>query len=73
MAYGGPRFSELGKVLTKVALQRSRMVVCPPDWGAHRGNEYYRSLLEKLMLTSSQLPEDAIYVPLGRTTPIGNP
>ena len=35
MAYGNPRFSELGKVLTKVALEHSRMVLCSPDWGAH--------------------------------------
>ena len=31
MAYGNPRISELGKVLTKVALERSRMVLCSPD------------------------------------------
>ena len=41
MAYGNPRFSELGKVLTKVPLERSRMVLCSPDWGAHGGNEYW--------------------------------
>ena len=29
MAYGNPRFSELGEVLTKVALECSRMVLCP--------------------------------------------
>ena len=40
MAYGNQRFSQLGKVLTKVALERSRMVLCSPDWGAHGGNEY---------------------------------
>ena len=40
MAYGNPGFSELGKVLTKVALERSRMVLCSPNWGAHGGNEY---------------------------------
>ena len=73
MAYGNPRFSELGKVLTKVALERSRMVLCSPDWGAHGGNEYWRTLLDKLTLTSIQLPDDAIYVPLGRKTPIGKP
>ena len=56
MAYGNPRFSELGKVLTKVALERSRMVLCFPDWGAHVGNEYWRTLLDKLTLTSIQLP-----------------
>ena len=73
MAYGNPRFSELGKVLTKVALERSRMVLCSPDWGAHGGNEYWRTLLDKLTLTSIQLPDDAIYVPLGRKMPIRKP
>ena len=73
MAHGNPRFSELGNVLTKVALERSRMVLCSPDWGAHGGNEYWRTLLNKLTLTSIQLPDDTIYVPLGRKTPIGKP
>ena len=73
MAYGNPRISELGKVLTKVALERSRMVLCSPDWGAHGGNEYWRTLLDKLTLTSIRLPDDAIYVPLGHKTPIGKP
>ena len=70
MAYRNPRFSEPGRVLTKVALERSLMVLCSPDWGAHGGNEYWRTLLDKLTLTSIQLPDDAIYVPLGRMTPI---
>ena len=73
MAYGNPRFSELGKVLTKVALEPSRMVLCSPDRGAHGGNEYWRTLLDKLTPTSIQLPDDAIYVPVGRKTPIGKP
>ena len=73
MAYGNPRFSELGKVLTKVALERSRMVLCSPDWGAHGGNEYWRTLLDRLTITSVPLPDEAIYVPLGRKTPIGKP
>ena len=71
MAYGNQGFSELGTVLTKVALERSRMVLCSQDWAAHWGNEYWRTLLDKLTLTSIQLPDDAIYVPLGRKTPIG--
>ena len=73
MAYGNPRFSELGKVLTKVALERSRMVLCSPDWGAHGGNEYWRNLLDRLTISSVRLPDEAIYVPLGRKTPIGKP
>ena len=73
MVYRNPGFSELEKVLTKVALERSRMVRCSPDWGAHGGNEYWRTLLNKLTLTSIHLPDEAIYVPLGRRTPIGKP
>ena len=51
MAYGNPRFSALGKVLSKVPLERSDMLLCSPDWGPHEGNEYWRTLLEKLTLT----------------------
>ena len=73
MAYGNPRFSELGKLLTKFALERSRMVLCSPEWGAHGGNEYWRTLLEKVTLTSIQPPDDAIYMPLGCKALIGKP
>ena len=73
MAYGNPRFSELVKVLTKVALERSRMVLCSPDWGAHGGNEYWRTLLDRLTISSVRLPDEAIYVPLWLKTPIGKP
>ena len=74
MAYGNPRFSELGKVLTKVALERPRMVLCSPDLGAHGGNcKYWRNLLDRLTISSVRIPDEAIYVPLGRKTPIGKP
>ena len=73
MAYGNRRFSELGKVLTKVALERSRMVLCSPDWGARGGNEYWRTLLDRLTISSFRLPNEAIYLPLGRKTPIRKP
>ena len=53
VACGNPRFSELGKVLTKVALEHSRMVLCSPDSGAHGENDYWRTLLQKLTLTST--------------------
>ena len=70
MGYPNPRFSELGNVLTKVALERSRIVLCSPDWGAHGRNKYWHTVLDKLTLTSIQLPDDAIYVTLGRKTPM---
>ena len=52
MANGNPMLSELGKVLTKVALERFRMVLCSRNWGAHRGNEYRQTLLDRLTMTS---------------------
>ena len=73
MACGNTRFSELGKVLTKVALERSRMVLCSPDRGPHGGNECLRTLLDRLTISSVRLPDEAIYVPLGRKTPMGKP
>ena len=73
MAYGNPRFSKLGRFLTKTALERSRMDLCSPDRGAHGGNEYWCTLLDKLMLTSIQLPDHAIYVPSCCMTFIGRP
>ena len=73
MAYGNPKFSELGKVWTKVALERSCMVLCSPHWGVHGGNEYWQTLLDRLSISSVQFPDEAIYVPLGRKTPIGKP
>ena len=73
MAYRNPRFSEPGKVLTKVALECSRTVLCSPDWEAHGRNEYLRTLLDRLTISSVRLPDEAIYLPLGRKTPIEKP
>ena len=73
MAYGNPRISELEEVLTKVALERSHMVLCSPDSGAHGGTEYWRNLLDRLTISSVRLPNEAIYVAPGRKTPIGKP
>ena len=70
MADGNPRFSELGNVFTKVALESSRIVLCSTNWGAHGGNEYWRILLDRLTISSVRLLDEAIYVPLGRKTPI---
>ena len=49
------------------------MVLCSPDWGAHWGNEYWQTLLDRLTITPVQLPDETIYVPLGRKTPIRKP
>ena len=43
-----------------MALERSRMVLCSPDWGAHGAKENWRTLLDKLTLTSIRLPDYGI-------------
>ena len=73
MAYGNPRFSELGRVLTKVTLERSRIFLCSLDWRAHEENEYWRTLFEKVTLTSMYLTDGSIYVPLRSRSPIREP
>ena len=37
MAYENPRFIERGRILSKVALEPSPMVLCSPNSGAHGG------------------------------------
>ena len=34
---------------------------------------HWRNLLDRLTISSVRLPDEAIYVPLGRKTPIGKP
>ena len=49
------------------------MVRCSPNGGAHGGNEYWQTLLDRLTISSVRLPDEAIEVPLGHKTPIGKP
>ena len=49
------------------------MVLCSPDQGAHGGNEYWRTFLDRLTISSVRLPDKVIYLPLGRKTPIREP
>ena len=37
------------------------MVLCSNDGGAHGGKEHWGTVLEKLTLSSMQLPEDNMY------------
>ena len=44
-----------------------------PRLGSSWGNEYWQNLLDRLTISSVELPDEAIYVPLGRKTPISKP
>ena len=51
--WANPPFSQLHRVLTKVALEPQRIVLVTPDWG----DCYWRRLLEKLAVHQVQVPE----------------
>ena len=40
LCYANPPFSQLSKVLTKIALEGARVVLCTPHWGTTGENAY---------------------------------
>ena len=62
-AYANPTFSLLAKVLTKIAYEGGRVVVCTPDWGCSGEHAYSRQLLDRMTVGRVQLPDGPIYVP----------
>ena len=48
LAYANPPFSLLVKVLTKIAYEGGRVVMCTPDWGSAGEHAYWRQLLDQM-------------------------
>ena len=63
LAYANPPFSLLAKVLTKIAYEGGRVVMCTPDWGCSGEHTYWRRMLDRMTVGRVQLPDDPIYVP----------
>ena len=63
LAYANPPFSLLAKVLTKIAYEGGRVVMCTPDWGCSGEHAYCRQLLDQMTVGRLQLPDSPIYVP----------
>ena len=63
LAYANPAFSLLAKVLTKIAYEGGRVVICTPDWGCSGEHTYWRQLPDRMTVGRVQLPDGAIYVP----------
>ena len=63
LAYANPPFSLLAKVLTKMAYEGARVVLCTPDRGCSGEHTYWRQLLDRMTLERVQLPDSPIYVP----------
>ena len=63
VAYANPPFSLLAKVLTKIAYQGGRVVMCTPDWGCSGEHAYWRRMLNGMNVGRVQLPDSPIYLP----------
>ena len=48
LGYANTPFSLLEKVLTKIACEGARVVLCTPDWGCSGEHTYWRQLLDKM-------------------------
>ena len=63
LAYTNPPFSLLAKVLTKIAYEGGRVVMCTPDWGCSGEHAYWRGMVDRMTVGRVQLPDGPIYVP----------
>ena len=63
LCYANPPFSQVAKVLTEVALERARVILCTPDWGTTGENAYWRRWLDHMTVGRAELPNGPIYVP----------
>ena len=63
LANANPPFCLLANVLTKIAYEGGRVVICTPDWGCSAEYAYWRRMLDRMTVGRVQLPDGPIYVP----------
>ena len=63
LCYANLPFSQLAKVITKIALKIARVVLCTPDWGTTGEHAYWRRLLDRMAVGRTELPNNPIYIP----------
>ena len=63
LAYANHPFSLLAKVLTKIAYEGGRVVMCTPDWSCSGEHAYWPRMLDQMTVGTVQLPNGPIYVP----------
>ena len=62
LAYVNPPFSLLAKVLSKIAYEGGRVVMCTSGWGCSGEHAYWCSMLDRMTVGRVQLPDGPIYV-----------
>ena len=63
LAYANPPLSLLAKVLTDIAYEGGRVVMCTPDWGCSGEHAYWCRVLDRMTVGRVLLPNIPIYVP----------
>lgn len=63
--WANPPFSKLARAVTKVALEKARVIMITPDWGTNGINGYWRRVLDRLTVKRFVLPEVALYEKFG--------
>ena len=60
LGYANPPFSLLAKILTKIAYEGARVVICTPDWGTSAEHAHWRRMLDKMTVGRVELPQGPI-------------
>ena len=63
LAYANPPFSLLAKVLTKIAYEGGRVVMCSPGSGCSGEHAYWRRMLDQITVERVQVRNGPIYAP----------
>ena len=73
LAYANPPFSLLAKVLTKIAYEGGRVVMCIPDWNSSGEHACWHRMLDRMPVGRVQPPDSPIYVSEDSDTPMQAP
>ena len=63
LCYANPPFSQLPNVLTEIALEGARVILCTPDWGTTGEHAHWRRLLDCMTVGGTEPPNGPRYVP----------
>ena len=67
LVYANAPFSLLAKILTKMAYEGGRVVMCTPDWACSGEHPYWRRMLDQMTVQRLHLSDVPIYVPEDQT------
>ena len=62
LCYANPPFCQRARVLTKIAIEGARVVLCTPEWGSTRVHAYWRCLRDSKPVRRTDLRVSPMYV-----------